>query len=40
VIETFENLVNIRRETVELLQAMLEQEQRMLANALSRVSGV
>ena len=32
VIETFENLVNIRRETVELLQAMLEQEQRMLAD--------
>jgi hypothetical protein len=32
VIETFENLVSIRRETVELLQAMLEQEQKMLAN--------
>jgi hypothetical protein len=32
VIETFENLVSVRRETVELLQAMLEQEQMMLAS--------
>jgi hypothetical protein len=33
VIDTFEELVSIRRETVELLQAMLEQEEAMLAHA-------
>jgi hypothetical protein len=33
LVDTFEELVSIRRETVELLQAMLEQEQAMLAHA-------
>lgn len=33
LIDTFEELVSIRRETVELLQAMLEQEETMLAHA-------
>ena len=33
LIATFEQLVSIRRETVELLQAMLEQEEAMLAHA-------
>jgi len=32
VIETFENLVKTRQETIELLQAMLEQEQKMLTD--------
>jgi hypothetical protein len=33
LVDTFERLVGIRRETVELLQAMLEQEEAMLAHA-------
>ena len=33
VIDTFGELVSIRRETMELLQAMLEQEETMLAHA-------
>ena len=33
VVATFGELVSIRRETVELLQAMLEQEETMLAQA-------
>jgi hypothetical protein len=33
LVDTFERLVSIRRETVELLQAMLEQEEAMLAYA-------
>lgn len=33
LVDTFERLVSIRRETVELLQAMLEQEESLLAHA-------
>jgi hypothetical protein len=37
VVETFEKLVHVRRETIELLQAMLEQEEKMLAQAMKAV---
>lgn len=33
LVDAFDKLVGIRRETVELLQAMLEQEEAMLAHA-------